>query len=106
MRVVVSHLSGAFAGKRELFEGDRLTIGRARVNVVRLGPHDTVSSSKHAELVAERGGDREQQRGERSGPVVDARRLAIVAFTERNRRRRARGAAAAVAATTKHAPQR
>lgn len=54
MRVVVSHLSGAFAGKRELFEGDRLTIGRARVNVVRLGPHDTVSSSKHAELVAER----------------------------------------------------
>lgn len=55
MRVVVSHMSGAFRGKRELFEGDRLTIGRARVNVVRLGPHDTVSSSRHAALVAERG---------------------------------------------------
>lgn len=55
MRVVVSHISGAFQGKRELFEGDRLTIGRARVNVVRLGPNDTVSSSKHAELVVEKG---------------------------------------------------
>lgn len=55
MRVVVSHMSGAFQGKRELFEGDRLTIGRARVNIVRLAPHDTVSSSRHAELIAERG---------------------------------------------------
>jgi len=54
MRVVVTHQSGAFRGKRELFESERVKIGRARANDVRLGPHDTVASGKHAELVAER----------------------------------------------------
>jgi hypothetical protein len=54
MRVVVTHLTGAFRGQRQLFDAPELTIGRARENVVRLGLYDTLASSRHAELVEER----------------------------------------------------
>ena len=55
MRVVVTHLSGAFAGKRLLFEAATLTIGRARDRDVRLGLNDTRASSRHAEIRIEKG---------------------------------------------------
>lgn len=55
MRVVVTHLTGAFAGKRLLFEAATLTIGRARDRDIRLGLHDTRASSRHAEIRVERG---------------------------------------------------
>jgi hypothetical protein len=54
MRVVVTHLTGAFQGQRQLFDAPELTIGRARENTVRLGLYDTLASSRHASLVAER----------------------------------------------------
>lgn len=75
MRVVVTHLTGSYAGERQLFDGERLTIGRARDSVVRLGTNDTHASSRHAELVAE--GDRFVLRdlGSKNGTFVNGRRI-------------------------------
>jgi pSer/pThr/pTyr-binding forkhead associated (FHA) protein len=54
MRVMVTHLTGARQGEREIFEEPTLTIGRSRECQVRLGLHDTRASTRHAELRLEK----------------------------------------------------
>jgi hypothetical protein len=75
MRVVVTHLTGSYAGGRQLFEEDRVTIGRARDNRLRLGMYDTHASSHHAELVAERGAFVLHDLGSKNGTFVDGKRI-------------------------------
>jgi hypothetical protein len=75
MRVVVTHLSGSNAGERLLLDEERLTIGRARDNHVRLGIYDTRASSRHAELVAERDHFVLRDLGSKNGTFVNGKRV-------------------------------
>lgn len=75
MRVVVTHLTGSHAGERQLFEADRLTVGRARDSIVRLGSHDTAASSHHAELLVERGRFVVQDLGSKNGTYVNGKKV-------------------------------
>jgi hypothetical protein len=75
MRVVVTHLTGSFAGARQLFEAERLRIGRARDNHVRLGLHDTHASSHHAELAVERDQYVLRDLGSKNGTFVEGKRV-------------------------------
>lgn len=75
MRVVVTHLTGSFAGERQLFDEERLTIGRARDNQVRLGTYDTHASSRHAELTTERGSFYLRDLGSKNGTYVDGKKV-------------------------------
>jgi hypothetical protein len=54
MRVMVTHLTGARQGEREIFEEPMITIGRSRECRLRLGLHDTRASTRHAELRLEK----------------------------------------------------
>jgi hypothetical protein len=72
---VVTHLTGSFAGERQLFEEERLTIGRGRESLVRLAAHDTHASSRHAELVAERDRHVLRDLGSKNGTYVDGKRV-------------------------------
>jgi hypothetical protein len=75
MRVVVTHLTGAFAGERQLIDEERLTIGRARDNRVRLGMNDTHASSHHAEIVADRDRYVLRDLGSKNGTFVNGKRV-------------------------------
>jgi hypothetical protein len=75
MRVVVTHLTGSLAGERQLFDEERLTIGRARDNRVRLGMYDTHASSHHAEIGVERGHFMLHDLGSKNGTFVNGKRV-------------------------------
>jgi hypothetical protein len=75
MRVVVTHLTGSNAGERQLFDTERLAIGRARDCDVRLGVYDTRASSRHAVLVEERGRYELCDLGSKNGTFVNGKRI-------------------------------
>ncbi len=51
MQIRVIHVSGGWAGRREVFSGERITFGRAADNDVRLSPQDVRASAHHAVLL-------------------------------------------------------
>lgn len=75
MRVVITHLSGAYRGERQVHDTAHLTIGRAHESVVRLGRDDTLASGRHAEIAEERGVWTLRDVGSTNGTWVDGRRV-------------------------------
>ena len=54
MRVVVTHVTGARKGERDLFKDlDSISIGRSQDSRLRLGINDTRASARHAVLTFE-----------------------------------------------------
>ena len=75
MRVVITHLSGAYRGEREVHDAARLTIGRAHESLVRLGRDDTLASGHHAEIWEANGVWSIRDLGSTNGTWVDGRRV-------------------------------
>lgn len=75
MRVVITHLTGALRGERQVLDEPHLTIGRAHGNVVRLGRDDTIASGRHAVLVLEHEGWVLHDLGATNGTYVNGRRI-------------------------------
>lgn len=75
MRLVITHLSGAYRGERQVYVPARLTIGRGRDNDVRLGRDDTIASAHHAEILVDRGAIHLRDLGSTNGVYVDGRRV-------------------------------
>lgn len=75
MRATLTHLLGPDKGKRELFENDRISIGRAHNNTVSLGDGARRVSSHHAEII--RRGDQYvlHDLGSTNGTMINGRRV-------------------------------
>src|SRR5215475_4211166 len=77
MRAVFTHLVGSYKGKREVFESDRVTIGRSPDNQLAFGDAQRRVSSHHAELV--RCDDQYVLRdlGSTNGTMINGRRIVV-----------------------------
>ena len=71
---MITHLTGARRGERELFEDPVITVGRARQSRLRLGVYDTRASARHAELRLENGRYYLVDLGSTNGTYVNGRR--------------------------------
>src|SRR5215212_9411257 len=75
MRATLTHLLGPRKGKRELFEVDKISIGRAPNNTLSLGDDARRVSSHHAEII--RRGDHYvlHDLGSTNGTMINGRRV-------------------------------
>lgn len=75
MRATLTHLLGPDKGKRELFEIDRISIGRAPNNALSFGDGERRVSSHHAEII--RKGDHYvlHDLGSTNGTMINGRRV-------------------------------
>ncbi|MFP5264254.1 MAG: trypsin-like peptidase domain-containing protein [Blastocatellia bacterium] len=75
MRATLTHLLGPDKGKRELFENDRISIGRAQNNTLSFGDGARRVSSHHAEII--RRGDQYvlHDLGSTNGTMINGRRV-------------------------------
>src|SRR4051794_33370537 len=75
MRATLTHLLGPHKGKRELFEIDKISIGRAPNNTLSLGDDARRVSSHHAEII--RRGDHYvlHDLGSTNGTMINGRRV-------------------------------
>ncbi|HEX8091284.1 MAG TPA: FHA domain-containing protein, partial [Blastocatellia bacterium] len=75
MRATLTHLLGPDKGKRELFEKDKISIGRAHNNTLSFGDDARRVSSHHAEII--RRGDQYvlHDLGSTNGTMINGRRI-------------------------------
>src|SRR5690348_12126963 len=75
MRAVLTHLLGSDKGKRERFDKERITVGRAPDNDLTFGDGQRRVSSHHAEIVRRGEGLLLQDLGSTNGPRINGRRV-------------------------------
>src|SRR5689334_20200023 len=75
MRAVLTHLLGSDKGKRERFDKERITIGRAPDNDLTFGDGQRRVSSHHAEIVRRGEGFLLQDLGSTNGTRINGRRV-------------------------------
>src|SRR5690242_6930839 len=75
MRAVLTHLLGSDKGKRERFDKERITIGRAHDNDLTFGDGQRRVSSHHAEIIRRGEGFLLQDLGSTNGTRINGRRV-------------------------------